>query len=429
MLLEGECNKMNEFEKYESEVRGYCRTFPKEFVKSKGSIITDGDGREYIDFFCGAGALNYGHNNDYIKSKLIEYLESDGIVHSLDMYTTPKREFLKFFEEKIIIPRGLNYKVQFTGPTGTNAIEAALKLARKVKKRNNIFAFMGCFHGMTLGSIALTSDKDSREGAYVPLGNVTHIPAPYMFEGLNVIEYLDKILSDDHSGIDKPAAIVMETVQAEGGIYVFDEEFLKGVRDICNKYDILMIVDDIQVGNCRTGKFFSFERANVVPDIVVISKSIGGYGMPLALTLMKPELDIWKPGEHNGTFRGNQLSIVAAKAGLEVMINDKVEDQVMNKEKIIKEFLKENILDKYSNIDVRGLGLIWGIDVKSEELSRNIVSECFNNGLILERAGRDNSVVKIMPPLVIEESLLIQGLEILNNSIKNVMGANVLELK
>lgn len=409
----------NIFEKYESEVRSYCRTFPKEFVKSKGAIIEDIDGNKYIDFFDGAGALNYGHNNDYIKEKLIDYLKNDGIMHALDMYTTPKKEFIKFFEEEVLIPRNLNYKIQFAGPTGTNAVEAALKLARKVKKRENIFALMGCFHGMTLGSLALTSDKDSRKGAGLPLTNVTHIPTPYMFDKLNVIEYLDKILTDDHSGVDKPAAIIIETVQAEGGIYVFDEKFLQGIRTICDKHDILLIVDDIQVGCARTGTFFSFERAGIIPDMVVMSKSIGGYGMPMAITLIKPELDIWKPAEHNGTFRGNQLSMVAAKAGLEVMLNEKVEKQVKEKEKIVKKYLEENI--KYDNIDIRGIGLIWGIDVHNEELSRKIVGECFDNGLILERAGRQNSVVKIMPPLTIDEDTLLKGLAILNNAIKNVL--------
>lgn len=409
----------NIFEKYESEVRSYCRTFPKEFVKSKGAIIEDIDGNKYIDFFDGAGALNYGHNNDYIKEKLIDYLKNDGIMHALDMYTTPKKEFIKFFEEEVLIPRNLNYKIQFAGPTGTNAVEAALKLARKVKKRENIFALMGCFHGMTLGSLALTSDKDSRKGAGLPLTNVTHIPTPYMFDKLNVIEYLDKILTDDHSGVDKPAAIIIETVQAEGGIYVFDEKFLQGIRTICDKHDILLIVDDIQVGCARTGTFFSFERAGIIPDMVVMSKSIGGYGMPMAITLIKPELDIWKPAEHNGTFRGNQLSMVAAKAGLEVMLNEKVEKQVKEKEKIVEKYLNENI--KFNNVDIRGIGLIWGIDVHSEELSRKIVGECFDNGLILERAGRQNSVVKIMPPLTIDEDTLLKGLAILNNAIKNVL--------
>ena len=414
----------NIFEKYESIVRSYCRTFPKEFVKSKGSIIYDVDGNKYIDFFCGAGALNYGHNNDYIKEKLIDYIENDGIMHALDMYTTPKKEFIKYFEENVLIPRGYDYKIQFTGPTGTNAVEATLKLARKVKKRSNVFALMGGFHGMSLGALSLTSDMGSREGAGLPLNNVVHIPTPYMFQGLDVIKYLDTILTDDHSGIEKPAAIILETVQAEGGVYVFDEKFLKGIREICDKHDILLIADDIQVGCCRTGSFFSFERAGITPDMVTLSKSIGGYGLPMAIALIKPELDIWKPAEHNGTFRGNQLAMVAAKAALEYMLDSKLEEQVKHKENIVKNYLEENF-SKNENITIRGIGLIWGIDVNDEALAKEIVAECFRNGLILERAGRNNSVVKIMPPLTIDEETLISGLNILKNSVEKTLNDNV----
>lgn len=162
-------NNTKAFETYESEVRSYCRNFPTVFVKAKGSIQTDENGKEYIDFFCGSGALNYGHNNPYIKEKVVEYLQNDGVMHALDMYTKPKREFIEYFENEVIRPRGFDYKIQFVGPTGTNAVEAALKLARKVKKRNNVFALMGAFHGMTLGSLALTTNADSRKGAGVPL--------------------------------------------------------------------------------------------------------------------------------------------------------------------------------------------------------------------------------------------------------------------
>lgn len=404
---------MNIYEEYESEVRSYCRTFDTEFVKAKGSILIDDKNNSYIDFFCGAGALNYGHNNEYIKEKLVNYLSEDNILHSLDMYATPKKEFIKYFEEEILKPRGLNYKIQFVGPTGTNAVEAALKLARKVKKRTNVFAIMGAFHGMSLGSISLTSDANSRAGAGVPLNYVTHIPAPYMFKDLDVINYLDTILSDDHSGIEKPAAIVIETVQAEGGVYVFDNKFLKGIRDICDKYDILMICDDIQVGNCRTGTFFSFERANIIPDMVTLSKSISGIGIPMALTLLKPELDIWKPAEHNGTFRGFQPAMITAKAGLEFMKNNNIEKVVKEKEKIVKDFLTKNI----KNYEIRGIGLIWGIDFKTGALSKKIVTECFKNKLVIERAGRDDSVVKIMPALTITNEELQEGLEILLNAI------------
>ncbi len=412
------------FTKYESEVRSYCRSFPTVFTKAKGSVITDENGKEYIDFFCGAGALNYGHNNDYIKSRIIEYLENDGIIHSLDMFTTAKRDFIDYFEKKVLIPRGFDYKIQFPGPTGTNAVEAALKLARKVKKRNNIFAFMGAFHGMTLGSLSMTTDRDSREGAGVQLTDVTHIPAPYMFPQLDVIGYMQKLIDDDHSGVSKPAAVFIETVQADGGINVFSVDFLKALREFCTKNDILLACDDIQVGSARTGTYFSFERANIIPDIVTLSKSIGGYGMPFALVLFKPELDVWNPGEHNGTFRGSQLSIVAAKAGLEVMLSEKVEENVRRKSAIIKEYL-DKVAAMDDRIEIRGIGFIWGVDtnkVQPDAISKAIVHECFENGLIVERAGRNNDVVKLMPCLLADEETLKKGLTIFVNAAKKVLG-------
>lgn len=403
------------FQTYESEVRSYCRSFPTVFTRAKGSVITDTDGRAYIDFFCGAGAVNYGHNNDYIKQKLIAYLENDGILHALDMMTDSKAELIRYFEEDILKPRGLDYKIMFTGPTGTNGVEAALKLARKVKKRENIWCLMGCFHGMTLASLALTSDKDSRKGAGVPLTNVTHIPAPYMFEGLDTIQYMETLINDDHSGVEKPAALIIETVQAEGGIYVFSREWLQAVRKLCDTYDILLIVDDIQVGCARTGTFFSFERANIVPDIVVMSKSIGGYGLPFALTLFKPELDIWTPGEHNGTFRGNQLAIVAAKAGIEFMLEHQIEKEVVRKETLIRDYLTQHIAKE--DVKIRGIGCIFGIDLGSGERAAAAAKRCFENGLIIERAGRGNCVLKLMPALTIPDKLLIRGMEIIKNSI------------
>lgn len=413
------------FEKYESEVRSYCRSFPAVFTRAKDSVIYAEDGKEYIDFFCGAGALNYGHNNEYIKKRVIEYLESDGIIHSLDMFTSAKRDFIDFFEKNVLIPRGLNYKIQFPGPTGTNAVEAALKLARKVKKRNNIFAFMGAFHGMTLGSLSLTTDRDSRAGAGVELENVTHIPTPYMFPELDVIKYMQTLLDDDHSGVKKPAAVFIETVQADGGIHVFSVDFLQQLRKFCTDNDILLVCDDIQAGSARTGTYFSFERANIVPDIVTVSKSIGGYGMPFALTLFKPELDVWSPGEHNGTFRGSQLSIVAAKAGLEVMLDEKVEEGVREKSKIIKEYL-DKVASLNENIEIRGIGFMWGVDcnkVKPDVVSKGIVRECFDNGLIVERAGRNNDVVKLMPSLLTDEETLKKGMEILLAAAIKVLGA------
>ena len=409
------------FEEYESEVRSYCRNFPTVFTTAKGSFLTDEAGREYIDFFCGAGALNYGHNNDRIKQKVIDYLQSDGVMHALDMYTAPKRAFIEYYEEKILKPRGLNYKIQFAGPTGTNAVEAALKLARKVTKRTNVFAMMGAFHGMTLGSIALTTDASSRAGAGVPLYNVTHIPAPYMFPELDTLKYMETLLTDDHSGVEKPAAIILETTQADGGINPFPTEWLQGVRALCDKYGILMIVDDIQVGCARTGWFFSFERAGIVPDIVTQSKSIGGYGMPFALVLIKPELDVWEPGEHNGTFRGYQLSMVAAKAGLEVMLDERVEEGVREKEKIFARYMDEIRALAPEQIKTRGIGFIWGVDFwrfdRDGKMSKKVQNLCFEKGLIVERVGRGNTVVKLMPDLLMTEETLCRGLDILKEAV------------
>ena len=412
------------FESYESEVRSYCRHFPTVFKQSSGSFFIDEEGTKYIDFFCGAGAANYGHNNPVIKRKLIEYLENDGIIHALDMYTVAKREFIETFEEKVMKPRGLDYKIQFPGPTGTNANEAALKLARKVKKRTNVFALMGAFHGMTLGSLALTTDKASRKGAGVPLDNVTFIPAPYMFPELDTVEYMQRLLDDDHSGIEKPAALFIETVQAEGGIMVFEAEWLKRIRQFCDDNDILLVVDDVQVGCCRSGTFFSFERAGIQPDIVTMSKSIGGYGLPLAVTLIKPELDIWTPGEHNGTFRGNQMAFVAAKAGLDFMLENKIEDGVKAKGEIVKKYIEEEILPLDSRLAVRGIGLIWGIDfdkIPVKGLADKVEMRCFDKKMIIEGAGRNNCVVKIMPPLTISEDELKYGLAIVKEAVQEVL--------
>jgi len=385
--------------------------------------MTDEAGKEYIDFFAGAGALNYGHNPQTINQKLISYLQSDGIVHSMDMFTTPKRDFLEYFQGNILAPRGLNYKVQFAGPTGTNAVEAAVKVARKATGRQNIFAMMGAFHGMTMGALALTTDRCSREGAGQSLPNVTHIPTPDMFPELDTIAYMERLVTDDHSGVEKPAAVIIETVQADGGINVFDADWLVRLRDFCDRYNILLITDDIQVGCGRTGTFFSFERAGIVPDIVTISKSIGGCGMPLALVLFKPELDIWEPGQHTGTFRGNQLALIAGKAGLETFVETNLELEVKRKAELVRAFLQEQIVPLDSRITFRGIGLIWGLDFSNfnNDMTKPLITACFRNGLIVERVGRDNNVLKIMPPLVIEDDLLIRGLEIIRDSLKEIL--------
>ena len=410
------------FETYESEVRSYCRKFPTVFEKAKGSILTNEDGKAYIDFFCGAGGCNYGHNNDYIKKRVIEYLENDGLVHGLDMFATAKGEFISYFEEAVLKPRGLGYKIMFPGPTGTNAVEAALKLARKVKGRSNIFALMGCFHGMSLGALSLTTDAGARAGAGVALENVTHIPAPYLFPELDTIHYMDEILSDDHSGVDKPAALIVETLQAEGGIHVLPNEWLKRAEALCKKHDMLFIIDEIQVGCGRTGTFFAFERAGVHPDIFVMAKSIGGIGMPFALTLFKPELDVFSPGEHNGTFRGFGLAMVAAKASLEFALENDIEGEARKKGAFIESYLAAGLAKLGLDLPVRGLGMIWGIDFKAypDGTAKRVSKACYERGLVIELAGRRDAVLKLMPALTTPEDTLKMGMDIIFDAIKSL---------
>lgn len=412
------------FEEKESQVRSYCRHFPVLLDKAVNAELFTQDGKRYLDFLAGAGAINYGHNNPYIKKAVLDYLSEDRILHALDLFTVAKQAFLKAFKEIILEPKKLDYKVMCCGATGTNAVEAALKLARKNTKRTHVIAFHGAFHGMTMGALACTGERFAREGAGVPLDNVSFIPYSHQLGGWKEsLAYLRYLLSDDHTGVPMPAAIILETVQAEGGINVADVEWLRGIRGICDEYGIMMIVDDIQVGNCRSGHFFSFERAGIIPDMVTLSKSISGLGMPMSLLLMRPQFDIFGPAEHNGTWRGNQLAFVAAKAGFEYYRDHDFENMVAEKETIIKKFMEEEILPIDERLKVRGIGMVWGIDFSAIDanLSKAAMHECLNRGMIIERAGSFDCVLKLLPPLTIPVEQLKEGLEIIKESVKVVL--------
>jgi diaminobutyrate-2-oxoglutarate transaminase len=409
------------FDQLESEVRFYCRDFPAVFNKAKGSIIYTAEGRSYIDFLCGAGALNYGHNNEYIKQKLVDYLQSDALIQGLDLYTIAKKTFLETLHREILQPKGLAYKVQFCGPTGANGVEAALKLARKVKNRAGIFAFMGGYHGMTLGSLAVSAQRTARAGAGVSLGNVNFMPYPEGSMGsLDTIEYMETVLTDERSGIEMPAAVICETVQAEGGVNVAPVEWLRRLRALCDRHDLLLICDDVQVGCGRTGPFFSFERAEIVPDMVILSKSISGYGLPMAILLIKPELDLWKPGEHSGTFRGHQLAFVAGSAALDYRKAANLEAAAKQRESYVRAFLEDEIQPLNGLLKIRGLGLIWGIDlscVGDPELAGKVITRCFDAGLMIERSGRQGQVIKLLPALNIEMDVLQEGCKLLRKAL------------
>src|SRR5690606_7332797 len=311
------------FEKLESEVRSYSRGWPVVFDKAQGSWLYTEDGKPYLDFFAGAGALNYGHNNPALKQALIDYISRDGVTHSLDMYTVAKRDFLQSLDDVILQPRNMEYKVIFPGPGGANAVEAALKLARKVTGRESVINFTNAFHGMTLGALSVTGNSMKRGAAGIPLVHATPMPFDKYFDGeFPDFCYCARLLEDSGSGLNEPAAVIVESVQGEGGINAARLDWLKGLSDLCKKHGILLILDDVQMGCGRTGPFFSFEEAGIEPDMICMSKSIGGYGLPMAITLVRPDLDVWSPGEHNGTFRGISPAFVTAAAALRNYWND-----------------------------------------------------------------------------------------------------------
>lgn len=418
---------MQTINRLESEVRSYVRNWPTVFSRAAGHMLVDEDGREFIDFFAGAGVLNYGHNNPTIREALVDYLSSDRIVHSLDMATEAKREFLETFEEVILKPRGLDHKVMFPGPTGTNAVEAALKLARKVTGRDHVIGFTNAFHGMTLGALGVSGNSMKRNGAGTQFTGTSNLPFDDYFDtgGQDTTAYLDQLLEDSGSGTDKPAAVILETVQAEGGVNVASAEWLRNLQDVCRKHEVLLIVDDIQVGCGRTGKFFSFEDAGIVPDIITLSKSLSGYGLPFAVTLMRPELDQWIPGEHNGTFRGfNPAMVTAVTAMKTYWQDDALTTEVERKADHLVRSL-EALAEAYPELEasVRGRGLIQGL-VCAEGIAGKISKEAFDHGLIIETAGAESEVLKFLPPLVIEESALQEGLELVETSIAGVLGVD-----
>ncbi|MER7078862.1 diaminobutyrate aminotransferase apoenzyme [Saccharopolyspora kobensis] len=410
------------FATLESEVRSYCRTWPTVFDRASGSYLYDQDGTAYLDFFAGAGALNYGHNNPALKRKLLEYLERDGVTHALDQSTVAKGEFLQAFQQNVLEPRGLNYKVQFPGPTGTNSVESALKLVRKITGRESIISFTNAFHGMTLGSLSVTGNSMKRGGAGIPLVHATPMPYDDYFDGqVPDFLYFEKMLEDSGSGLNEPAAVIVETLQGEGGINSSRPEWLRGLYDLCQKHGMLMIVDDVQMGCGRTGPFFSFEEAGIQPDIVCLSKSIGGYGLPMALTLIKPEHDVWEPGEHNGTFRGNSPAFVTATEAIkQYWADDSLEKATVAKGERVGAVLEE-IATEHGGAISKGRGLARGIGFDDLNVAGKVSKAAFDRKLLVETSGPSSEVLKIMPPLTVSDDELEKGLQIIRESVREVL--------
>nr|AAZ57191.1 diaminobutyric acid aminotransferase [Halobacillus dabanensis] len=423
MTISNQKTDMSVFENYESEVRSYSRSFPTIFEKAKGYQLWDKQGKDYIDFFAGAGALNYGHNDDAMQQRLIEYIQSDGLLHSLDMATNARAAFLQKFNEVILKPREMDYKIMFPGPTGTNTVESALKIARKVTGREKVVTFTNAFHGMTIGALSVTGNAFKRHGAGIPLTYSMAMPFDDYMDGIDSLDYLEKMIEDGGSGIDLPAAVILETVQGEGGINAASFEWLKRVEELCHRLDILLIVDDVQAGCGRTGTFFSFEQAGISPDVICMSKSISGSGLPMAITLIKPEYDIWGPGEHNGTFRGNNLAFVTAAEALNHWKTDAFSESILSKSELFKKRLNQ-FVDEYPELqgEVRGRGLMLGIASAKAGLSGQLAEAAFERGLIVETSGPDDEVLKMLPPPMIDEEGIEKGLDIIEESIKAVLG-------
>ena len=408
-----------DFERLESSVRSYSRVYGQVFERARGPYVYDRDGREYIDMLCSAGALSYGHNDPHIKAAVIDYLQSDGVTSSLDLYTTAKLRFLRKFQDVVLAPRSLEYRVQCCGPTGTDAVEAALKLARKVTGRQAVVAFTNAYHGVSLGSLAATAGEHERGAAGVPLEHVVRAPFDgFLGDGIDTVTVIEAMFGAG-GGLPRPAAFLLETIQAEGGLNVASPRWLRRIAELAARLGALLIVDDVQVGCGRSGRFFSFERAGIEPDIVCLSKAIGGMGMPMALALIRPAIDVWAPGEHVGTFRGNNLAFVAATAALDYWTTPEFIGRIEQNAHTMRARLG-TIAQCFPGVEVRGLGMIQGIALPEPAQARAAIAQAFSRGLILESAGARRNVLKILPPLTIEPDELAKGLDILATAVSLV---------
>jgi len=401
----------------ESNVRYYSESFPATFTTAHGSFLYDNLGRRYIDFFAGSGSLNYGHNHPEMIDAVVSYLKSGGVLHSLDMETEARNNFIAalstFFE-----PLPDLWKIFITGPTGTNAVEAAFKICRRFTGRTDILAFHGGYHGMSLGALAATSSYTARLGAGVSLPNVRRIPYPTS-NGSKNLNFLESFLMHQSSRKKLPAAIVFETIQAEGGVNLADNDWLNGVNPILEKFGVLCIVDDIQMGCGRTGPFLSFFKSSLVPDVICMSKSLSGIGLPLAAVIFNEKFDCLSSGQHSGTFRGPNLAFIAGSRAIEIWHRDNLLGQVEKKALIMKTFL-ENSLVKFPYFikAIRGSGLIWGVEMQSSEISKMCARNAFSLGLMVERCGKDKETFKLCPPINISENILIEGLQKLETAIE-----------
>lgn len=404
-------------EALESSVRSYSRQTPVMFSRAVNHRLWDTMGTEYIDFLAGSGSLNYGHNDPDMKSALLDYLAGDGIVLGLDFYFEAKTRFFEAFRDIVLRPRHLDYKLQCVGPTGTNAVEAALKLARKVTGRSHVIAFTNAFHGCTLGALSVTGNRNYRNAFQGELGHAYRAAYDGYCDGVDSADLLERLMSDPSSGYDNVAAIILEGVQGEGGFNVATPQWARKIAAIARKHGALLILDEIQTGCGRTGTFFSFESLGIQPDIVTLAKSLSGFGLPLAMVMMRPELDQWEPGEHTGTFRGNALAFVTGTVALQKFWRDtQLADRVRAFETKIALHLTA-LTERYA-CSRKGRGMMQGLQFHDGSVAERVQALGLEGGLLIERCGPGNNVVKLLPPLTVTDSALERGLQIVASAVE-----------
>lgn len=411
---------MNSFEALESNVRYYCRRWPAVFTSAQGSVLRDENGREYIDFFAGAGALSYGHNNPVLVDVAIEHLRSGKLLHSLDTWTPEKRHFLDTMESVILKPRQLDMVVQTVGPTGATAVEAALTLAQRLTGQRGVVGFAGGYHGMSYRAASISNSMAGREvvrhiGDFVALPYVRNVAA-------SDIALLEETLSSTING-QGIGAIIIEPTQGEGGARPFDPAYLGEIRRVASAHGVLVIADEIQAGVGRTGPFFSFEGSQLAPDIICVSKSISGLGLPMAINLVRRELDSWTPGEFSGTFRGNNLAFATSAAMMNAYWQtEELEKQTAEHGLIVRSALEE-IAATYgpTNFTVSGNGLLAGLNVHDTDLANDISRRAFDSGLVVECCGPQDVIVKMLMPLVIDRETLHEGLGRLTQAVQSAV--------
>jgi diaminobutyrate-2-oxoglutarate transaminase len=409
----------------ESNARSYPRKVPIAIEQGLGATMRDADGNTYIDFFAGAGTLNVGHGNPAVLAAASD--QQGRLVHALDFPTVTKMSLLD--KLKALLPRGLREtaRFHFGGPTGSDAVEAALKLARAHTGRRAVIAFQGSYHGMTEGALSVTSDVSCGGSEET---SVHFMPYPYCYRcplGLErsncqmaCAKLLETSLEDPYSGIPKPAAVIIEPIQGEGGTIVPPSGYLSEIRRITRAHDIPLICDEIQTGFARTGTMFACEDEDVTPDVMTLSKALGGIGYPLSCIAYDSALDSWRPGAHIGTFRGHQVAMAASSAAIDFMIEEELAAYAGELGELAFKLLEEQVPTLSSVGEIRGRGLMIGVELVKDrhtkepwpELAAKVRLACCQRGLIIEVGGHYANVVRFLPPLVISRGLLEQGIEI-----------------